>query len=211
MTYLHRKNIVHGDLKGVSYDHLLPYRLLHDDMLQANILVGDDRHALLADFGISRILDDGNPSAILSNPSSSSQGTLRWMAPERFDINTARPTKASDVYSFAITAWQVRISLPWNIQALEDLQIFSGENPFEGLWDYNIPQTVKNNIRPRRPQSLEVNDAVWRLIQSCWKTDPAQRPAFLYIQHDIERETPAPFSKSYGLCGYSDIRRLIDC
>ncbi|EIM83367.1 v-abl, partial [Stereum hirsutum FP-91666 SS1] len=78
MTYLHRKNIVHGDLKGV------------------NILVGSDHHALLSDFGISKLVGENN----LTPHSAASP------SPECFGGSKA--TTASDVYSFTMTGWEVR-------------------------------------------------------------------------------------------------------
>jgi serine/threonine protein kinase len=74
-----------------------------------NVLVGNDQQALLADFGLSRLLDEGMKSRSSLSLKGAIRGTLRWTAPECLDLGL-RATKASDVYSFAITAWEVRWS-----------------------------------------------------------------------------------------------------
>jgi serine/threonine protein kinase len=73
---------------------------------QANILVNDDWHAVLADFGLA-VFADENESP------SGSIGCLRWMAPEllypeSFGLRQSRKTHASDVYAFACVCFEVR-------------------------------------------------------------------------------------------------------
>ncbi|KAJ7938218.1 kinase-like domain-containing protein [Mycena leptocephala] len=61
LQYLHSRNIVHGDLRG------------------ANILIGEDWSACLADFGLS-IFSDATASMTTNRG-----GSLYWMAPELMD------------------------------------------------------------------------------------------------------------------------------
>ncbi|KAG5725392.1 Serine/threonine-protein kinase HT1, partial [Termitomyces sp. T112] len=67
LKYLHENGIVHGDLKG------------------KNVLVNEDGRAVLADFGTSSVID-ADVLARVSSPSSVSQGTARWRAPETFNF-----------------------------------------------------------------------------------------------------------------------------
>jgi serine/threonine protein kinase len=76
----------------------------HEDFAYA----GDDYGALIADFGLSRIQDEilSTKHRKTSNSMDTIEGTLRWMAPESMEGHPA--TRASDVYSFAITSWEAR-------------------------------------------------------------------------------------------------------
>ena len=73
---------------------------------QPNILVDDDGHARIADFGITSIIAEvGLPQTTSYHP----QGTPRWMAPEMSD-GTTRRSKPTDVFALALVAWEVRQS-----------------------------------------------------------------------------------------------------
>ncbi len=79
ISHLHGKNIVHGDLKSL------------------NILVNEQYHAKVADFGMSKITQLGNQSLVSTNDAG---GSTRWMAPELFTRGKPVKTKKSDVYSY---------------------------------------------------------------------------------------------------------------
>ena len=83
---LHDLGIVHGDLRGT------------------NVLIDDNWHVRLTDFGL----------AILADASTQTAGIiagfipLAWAAPELLDESSKRPTFATDVFSFARTCVEVR-------------------------------------------------------------------------------------------------------
>ncbi|KAJ6556142.1 kinase-like domain-containing protein, partial [Mycena capillaripes] len=88
LTYLHSKNIVHGDLRG------------------GNILVDDNGSACLADFGLAGFIDSDT-----SVKSSTRSGTPRWMAPELLLPPPGQPfkrTPASDMWAFGCVCCEVR-------------------------------------------------------------------------------------------------------
>ncbi|KZV83213.1 kinase-like protein [Exidia glandulosa HHB12029] len=70
-----------------------------------NILVSADGNALICDFGLATILT-GDQSA--QTFSSFVKGTCRWMAPELFEHDQAKHTKASDVWAFGCVILEVR-------------------------------------------------------------------------------------------------------
>ncbi|KAJ6506856.1 kinase-like domain-containing protein [Mycena sanguinolenta] len=73
--------------------------IVHRDLKPSNVLIDDDGTALIADFGISRVLD-------VSGYTTASVGTRLYIAPELRE-SRVRTTKKTDVYSFAILTLEV--------------------------------------------------------------------------------------------------------
>ncbi|KIO15650.1 hypothetical protein M407DRAFT_34769 [Tulasnella calospora MUT 4182] len=84
--YLHREDIVHGDIKA------------------GNLLISADGHVLLCDFGLTKSTYAQTSTALKG------AGTLRWQSPELW--NNEPRTFASDVYAFSMTIVEVFTSLP---------------------------------------------------------------------------------------------------
>lgn len=85
IAYLHKHNVVHGDLKS------------------PNVLLNHNNEAKLADFGMSKIKTPGSEKTIIGN---SLGFTLRWMAPELLQEG-AKNDFQSDIYSYAIILWEL--------------------------------------------------------------------------------------------------------
>jgi len=82
MAYLHRKGIMHRDLKS------------------SNILLGESGGVKVTDFGLSVIENTTRPET-----QGEEIGTFRWMAPEVCRRESYR--KSADVYSFGIVLWEL--------------------------------------------------------------------------------------------------------
>jgi serine/threonine protein kinase len=104
LVYLHSLQIIHGDIKEVGkHDIQVMYILLSDLYnAQENILIDQQGHVHLADFGlaIAGEATEGRMSTTLSN-----SGTIRFMSPQRFQ--GARRCKADDVYAFGCVTYTV--------------------------------------------------------------------------------------------------------
>ncbi|KAJ7197945.1 kinase-like domain-containing protein [Mycena pura] len=92
LQYLHSKNLVHGDLRGV------------------NILITDEGSACLADFGLSYF------SETTTTTSSARAGCIQWMAPELIDPSKFGKrflrTPATDVYAFGCVCLELYTGMP---------------------------------------------------------------------------------------------------
>ncbi|PBL04527.1 kinase-like protein, partial [Armillaria gallica] len=82
----------------MEYLHSLDPPIVHADIRGANILVTDDYHCCLADFGLALAVETQAPrsSALVLS------GSLRWLMPEVLGIQLFDPKyiAARDVYAF---------------------------------------------------------------------------------------------------------------
>uniref|UniRef100_A0A2K6QSP0 TNNI3 interacting kinase n=1 Tax=Rhinopithecus roxellana TaxID=61622 RepID=A0A2K6QSP0_RHIRO len=99
---LQSKLIIAVDVaKGMEYLHNLTQPIIHRDLNSHNILLYEDGHAVVADFGESRFLQSLDEDNMTKQP-----GNLRWMAPEVFTQCTRYTIKA-DVFSYALCLWEI--------------------------------------------------------------------------------------------------------
>lgn len=196
LHHLHDHAIVHGDVKAVRYCISCFAFLPVSYMTQSNILINDNHQASLADFGLSRILQEtGFTTKTLL-------GTPRHLAPELVatgmddeddsiliptgaDIegdSIPRVTAATDVWAFGMTILEVRIAVLLLLSVIQTQlgggQIFTERMPFSHIRnDLRVVLAVLAGDRPRRPHCPQINDDMWEILQSCWEFDPSQRPS----------------------------------
>lgn len=141
----------------------------------------------MADFGLAGFAD-----ATLATHTSTHAGSIRWMAPELhnpelFDMDGLRRTKASDVYSFACVALEVRCSEQPNGIALSFSKLHTLNNPFSDISrDSTVIWKVMNGERPPRPALEMQDDSLWALVEECWRQQPSHRPE---MEKVVERTT----------------------
>lgn len=75
-------------------------------LLKANILIDDEGHVRIADFGLLTIVDSEEIENESSHIDKEMRGTLRWMAPELFD-SQAKKNPSTDIYAFGMTIYEV--------------------------------------------------------------------------------------------------------
>ncbi|XP_016287297.1 receptor-interacting serine/threonine-protein kinase 2 [Monodelphis domestica] len=185
---LHRKNdypdiawalrfrILHEIALGVNYLHNMNPPLLHHDLKTQNILLDNEFHVKIADFGLSkwRQMSLSQSKSSTSNPEG---GTIIYMPPENYDHSqNSRASIKHDIYSFAIIMWEV----------------LSRKQPFEEVVNPllimyrvskgNRPDTDEENLPldiPHRTQMIS-------LIESGWAQNPDERPSFLKCLIELE-------------------------
>ncbi|KAF8987026.1 kinase-like protein, partial [Hymenopellis radicata] len=101
--------------EGLKYlHHAVHPPIVHADIRGANILITDDLHCALADFGISLMVETQIPGS-----TTLSRGSTRWLPPEMMDHSLFVPSRitARDIYSFGCTI----------------IEIYTGRPPFSHL------------------------------------------------------------------------------
>ncbi|PBK70262.1 kinase-like protein [Armillaria solidipes] len=138
---------------GLLYLH--SRKIVHGDLKAVNVLIDDAQTAVLCDFGLSQIQEE-----MMKRTSLPKIGSPNWMSPERLSGAPLRP--AADIYSFSMTIYE-----------LYTLQV-----PLAHLSDEDfLPLVGYDDLRPQRPESDLITDAIWNVMTQCWMRDPAKRPA----------------------------------
>ncbi|CUA75590.1 Putative leucine-rich repeat receptor-like serine/threonine-protein kinase At2g19230 [Rhizoctonia solani] len=162
-------------LRGLSYMHSLESGpVAHGDMKLTNILVTSDEHALICDFGRSRQPTDQPYEVILSN-SSPFAGTVRYMSPELFVPNSARPSPAADMWAYGCIALEILCRIQPYHETTSDIVVAelirSGEPP---------------STRPHGPRGSLINDTLWRVLSSCWSAQDWRPTAHGFLEELTE-------------------------
>ncbi|KAG0602762.1 hypothetical protein M758_10G039000 [Ceratodon purpureus] len=169
-------NIITQIAKGMHYLHEQQY--VHGELKCSNILVnkiGDHIDVKISDLRSSQKLGVWDHE-LLPLPSAESSGVVEEDQPMR-DGNGDEPKrydlKAADVYSFAMTCYEV----------------LSGEVPLADE-ERNLGQTavklavIRDGLRPTLPADL--NSDLKQLIEECWVGKPEKRPNFSSICEKLQ-------------------------
>ncbi|KAF7370027.1 TKL/TKL-ccin protein kinase [Mycena sanguinolenta] len=146
LEYLHRHEIVHGDLK------------VH------NVLVDKHGAPCICDFGISKIIN-------FRGFTTASVGTAPYMAPELFvvlpemnneTLDRSSTSTSSDMYSFALLVLEIVTTNPPKHRPTQPILTAKAHNnlrPRRSDYDSDV-----------------VSSELWNLLDACWEPDPSLRP-----------------------------------
>ena len=130
---------------ALEYAHL--HGVIHRDIKPANILIDHHGRALLADFGIAQ-------SAQKTGSFAPSLGTLRYMAPEQLDGQSATP--ASDVFSLGLVLHE----------AIAGKLPYSSDNP--SVVRREIAQGLAKSVSPTIPERIRTRNLARNSSGSSW-------------------------------------------
>jgi hypothetical protein len=137
--------------------HLHAHSIVHRDLAARNLLVNSKRVVKVADFGLARITNEDTYASTID----ASAGPAKWMAPETIEKGKFSP--AGDVWSFGVVLWELA----------------TGKRPFADMTAAAAAVAIAKGERLARP--ADISDEMWALMQSCWHTDPRQRPSMAQI------------------------------
>jgi len=182
LSYIHRRGLVHLDLKP------------------ANIIVTESDRCKLTDFGCSQRLpsacrddDDTVRRSVAVQRSGGSQssrrrgsptlsGTFAYRAPELFRGAAVSP--AADVYSLGVTLWQLRSQVSSPYAGRDGHAVIFAVVAYHDRPDTSPAQRRRRSVTVPRPSSVvsdvspaRTPDRRYRnVFRSCWEASPAARP-----------------------------------
>jgi len=153
MAYLHKRQIMHRDLKS------------------SNVLLDTAGGVKLTDFGVAVQVDGatgtgfGSPTnefELSCSPLTAQTGTYRWMAPEV--VRNEGYTKSADVFSYGMLLFEL----------LTHQVPFADRPPLQAAVAIGI-----QDLRPQLP--LTTPKPLADLIAGCWSRRPIARPKFVGV------------------------------
>lgn len=138
---IHKNGIIHGDIKG------------------GNILVNAKmQHPKICDFGSAHEETDCRRRPL----------TIEYAAAELFEKTDTPTTKHSDIFSLAVTFWQIAT---WKVV------------PWDDIPQYAIKSVIQAGITLRLPKYIPAK--ISNLITMCWSQVPSSRPTAVQVLDEL--------------------------
>jgi serine/threonine protein kinase len=149
--------IVAGIVLGMNCVH--SKGMIHRDLKPANLLLDDDLHVKICDFGSSRLYE--------VDVTMTTTGTPLYMAPE---VYGGHYDEKVDVYSFGLVVYEIIVGNALLSGSSEKGRVFI---------------ELQKGWRPAIPaEFFEVSKI---LIDKCWSANPNERPGFSEIRSYLEK------------------------
>lgn len=177
-------------LDAFSYAH--SNGIIHRDIKPSNIMITEDGHAKIMDFGIAGIVNDGNSGMEMAG------GTPAYMSPEQVYGNSV--DERSDIYSLGVLIFNM----------------LSGKAPYDStrLTDFTIKSKVVKEQLPRLKEFYPyVSENIQKVVDKATEKDPAKRyPDCKSLKNDIKKAIApdkVPPVVKYGLIALGAIIILV--
>jgi abelson tyrosine-protein kinase 1 len=149
--------------------------IVHRDLAARNVLVDDRLHVKVADYGLSRDVDEGKNYYRLATERPM---PLRWTAPEA--MATLTWTSAADCYSFGVVVFEMFTFGEFPFSDIESdadfIAVLRGSGPIHPLLLEQVAAALARHGAPVPPLVTE-------LVVRCMVRDPGNRPTFDELAH----------------------------
>lgn len=185
--------LIHDVAAGLAYLH--EKDVVHQDIKPDNILMDEEGHFLITDFGISTRARSTLRKSVIGG--STSGGTTAYMGPERFSRQPA-PTKASDIWSFGAMAFELLEGVVPFGEIGGGLQKGGAEIPFINA---NVSDTLKFTIFKM------LSKETWDRPTAATLVEWANNPNTIEVDYDLLTDNEDASAKSSTTDSTTDTRQ----
>lgn len=180
LTWDIRMNIILGTAKGLAYLHEgLEPKVVHRDIKSSNILLDQQWHAKVSDFGLAKLLCSER-----SYVTTRVMGTFGYVAPEY--ASTGMLNERSDVYSFGVLIMEIITGrspvdytrAPGEVNLVEWLKTMVAERKAEQVVDPKLAE---------KPSPKALKRALLVALR-CVDPDGHKRPKMGHVIHMLEMD-----------------------
>ncbi|TMW57740.1 hypothetical protein Poli38472_014343 [Pythium oligandrum] len=156
-------------IKALVYLHRLTPSIIHRDLKAQNVLLNDSCVAKLADFGVSREVDEAMTAEV---------GTVAWIAPEV--LKGKLYSEQADIYSFGVVLSEIdTCEKPYTkgIQTASGGRVAMPSNARIAL------AVSEGSLRPDLHEDCP--EAIRCIAQRCFAANPTDRPSALELLAEL--------------------------
>lgn len=136
---------------------------IHRDLAARNCLVSDNHLVKVADFGLTRHVNENE----IYVAHVGAKFPIKWTAPEGLAYN--KFSSKSDVWSFGVLLWEIATY---------------GMTPYPGVELSEVFYTLNSGHRMSKPAGCP--EPIYHLIQQCWSWEASDRPAFNELHEQLQ-------------------------
>jgi len=146
--------------RALCFLHNCTPTIIHRDLKPANLLLNEDGHMKVGDFGLSKVKDLQKVHGTYRMTGKT--GSMRYMAPEVFQDDPHYDEKV-DIYSMGLIMWYIAV----------------GERPFDRVpADVVADKAAHSGLRPSLdPIKATLGGEFASITEGCWHADAGRRPS----------------------------------
>ncbi|KAG8984000.1 hypothetical protein FRB93_006839 [Tulasnella sp. JGI-2019a] len=156
-SILERLRLALDTLCAIEYLHNLDPPVVHGDIKALNILMSDERRAVLCDFGLAIAADEVQSGLTTSK---GFKGSVRYCSPELVMEDEARRWPPSDMW-----AWGCLF-----VEIMKEIVPYPRQRN-----DFQVISALQRGDLPGSEDLLKDPINFWPIVQNCWHADPQMR------------------------------------
>ncbi|KAG8989972.1 hypothetical protein FRB94_013835 [Tulasnella sp. JGI-2019a] len=154
---LDRLGLALDTICAVEYLHSLDPPVVHGDLKALNVLMSNERRAILCDFGLAVAADEVQSGLTTSR---GFKGSIRYCSPELVMEEEARRSPASDMW-----AWGCLV-----VEIMKETVPYARQNN-----DGQVMCALLRGDLPGSEELLKDPINIWPVVRGCWQVDPQIR------------------------------------
>lgn len=150
---------------SAALEELHENRVIIHDLKPANILLDGHGEAVIADFGISTVIEHTQSMMTMG---ARVAGTSNYMSPEAWNEDKHHVTKSTDVWSLACCI----------------LEMLTGKPPWDGMTEQRIMMQIMKRQQPEIPQHVQAQ--LGALLRQCFCFEEERRPTVADVKQELK-------------------------